>query len=155
MIPSRRRVGWWEFSARLFSPLCWRCSTPRPRLYHFQLAYSGFEHAQVVLGGESFVALAEGLQNALWALVGCRNSTAATSLSAAFCNLIQPRARVDTVRKRQKAAVQHSILESSLAHPCQPHDRPRGELWVDVGSRERRWRGAADVSSGVLGPQAA
>ena len=25
---SRRRVGWCEFSARLFSPLCWRCSTP-------------------------------------------------------------------------------------------------------------------------------
>ena len=35
------------------------------RLYHFRLSYSGFEHAQVVLGGESFVALAEGLQNAL------------------------------------------------------------------------------------------
>jgi hypothetical protein len=31
-------------------------------------AFSGFEHAHVVLGGESFVALAEGLQNALWAL---------------------------------------------------------------------------------------
>ncbi len=35
------------------------------RLYHFRLAFSGFEHAHVVLGGESFVALAEGLQNAL------------------------------------------------------------------------------------------
>lgn len=34
-------------------------------LYHFRLAYSGFEHAHVVLGGESFVALAEGLQKAL------------------------------------------------------------------------------------------
>jgi hypothetical protein len=34
------------------------------RLYHFRLAYSGFEHAHVVLGGESFVALAAGLQNA-------------------------------------------------------------------------------------------
>jgi len=47
------------------------------RLYHFRLAFSGFEHAHVVLGGESFVALAEGLQNARW--VGCRNSTAATA----------------------------------------------------------------------------
>jgi hypothetical protein len=34
-------------------------------LYHFRLAYSGFQHAHVVLGGESFIALAEGLQNAL------------------------------------------------------------------------------------------
>ena len=40
------------------------------RLYHFRLAFSCFEHAHVVLGGESFVALAEGLQNALWALGG-------------------------------------------------------------------------------------
>ena len=40
------------------------------RLYHFRLAYSGFEHAHVILGGESFVALAEGLQNALWLLGG-------------------------------------------------------------------------------------
>jgi hypothetical protein len=34
------------------------------RLYHFHLAFPGFEHAHVVLGGESFVALAEGLQKA-------------------------------------------------------------------------------------------
>src|ERR1700737_2539399 len=40
------------------------------RLSHFRLAFSGFAHAHVVLGGESFVALAEGLQNALWALGG-------------------------------------------------------------------------------------
>ena len=33
------------------------------KLYHFRLAYSGFEHAHVVLGGDSFVALAEGLQS--------------------------------------------------------------------------------------------
>jgi hypothetical protein len=30
------------------------------RLYRFRLLYSGFEHAHVVLGGESYVALAEG-----------------------------------------------------------------------------------------------
>jgi hypothetical protein len=29
------------------------------RLYHFRLQFSGFEHAHVVLGGESFVALAD------------------------------------------------------------------------------------------------
>lgn len=40
------------------------------RLYHFALAYSGWEHAAVVLGGESFTALAEHLQDALWALGG-------------------------------------------------------------------------------------
>ncbi len=39
------------------------------RIYHFRLPFSGFESAHVVLGGESFVALAEGLQNALWAII--------------------------------------------------------------------------------------
>ena len=57
------------------------------RLYHFRLAFSGFEHAHVVLGGESFVALAEGLQNALWALGGVPHEHRSDSLSAAFRNL--------------------------------------------------------------------
>ena len=47
-------------------------------LNHFRLALSGFEHAHVVLGGESFVALAEGLQNALWALGGVPEHIAET-----------------------------------------------------------------------------
>ena len=57
------------------------------RLYHFRLAYSGFEHAHVILGGESFVALAEGLQNALWSLGGAPLEHRSDSLSAAFRNL--------------------------------------------------------------------
>ena len=57
------------------------------RLYHFRLAFSGFEHAHVVLGGESFVALAEGLQNALWVLGGAPREHRSDSLSAAFRNL--------------------------------------------------------------------
>jgi hypothetical protein len=57
------------------------------RLYHFRLSFSGFEHAHVVLGGESFVALAEGLQNALWSLGGVPEQHRSDSLSAAFRNL--------------------------------------------------------------------
>ena len=57
------------------------------RLYHFRLAYSGFQHAHVVLGGESYVALAEGLQNALWTLGGVPRDHRTDSLSAAFKNL--------------------------------------------------------------------
>jgi len=56
-------------------------------LYHFRLAYCGFEHVHVVLGGESYVALAEGLQNALWALGGVPREHRSDSLSAAFRNL--------------------------------------------------------------------
>jgi len=57
------------------------------RLYHFVLAYSGWEHAAVVLGGESFTALAENLQNALWTLGGVPQEHRTDSLSAAYRNL--------------------------------------------------------------------
>jgi hypothetical protein len=59
------------------------------RLYHFRLAFSGWEQAHVVLGGESFVALATGLQNALWSLGGAPAEHRSDSLSAAFRNLEQ------------------------------------------------------------------
>jgi hypothetical protein len=49
------------------------------RLYHSRLIWSGFEHAHGILGGESYVALAEGLQNALWTLAARRPSIAATA----------------------------------------------------------------------------
>ena len=57
------------------------------RLYHFRLIWSGFEHVHVILGGESYVALAEGLQNALWAVGGAPVEHRSDSLSAAFRNL--------------------------------------------------------------------
>ena len=62
--------------------------TPLPhRLYHFRLVFSGFEHGHVVLQGESFVALAAGLQDALWSLGGVPEEHRTDSLSAAFRNL--------------------------------------------------------------------
>src|SRR5580693_6181898 len=68
------------------------------RLYHFRLVYSGFEHAHVILGGESYVALAEGLQNALWTLGGAPREHRSDSLSAAFRNL-DKEAREDLTRR--------------------------------------------------------
>ena len=52
------------------------------RLYHFRLPFSGFESAHVVLGGESFVALAEGLQNALCKLGGAPQQHRSDSLGS-------------------------------------------------------------------------
>jgi hypothetical protein len=57
------------------------------RLYHFRLPFFGFEHAHVVLGGESFVALAEGLHDALWTLGGAPQQHLSDSLSVAFRNV--------------------------------------------------------------------
>ena len=79
------------------------------RLYHFRLAFSGFEHAHVVLGGESFVALAEGLQNALWALGGAPREHRSDSLSAAFRNL-DADARED-LTSRYNALCAHYLME--------------------------------------------
>src|SRR6202161_3973571 len=75
------------------------------RLYHFRLAFSGFEHSHVVLGGESFVALAEGLQNALWALGGTPREHRSDSLSAAFCNL--DRAAHEDLTRRYQGFMRH------------------------------------------------
>lgn len=58
-------------------------------LYHFVLAFSRWEHAEVVEGGESFEALSRGLQNALWQAGGVPREHRSDSLSAAFKNLKQ------------------------------------------------------------------
>ncbi|MCX2862254.1 IS21 family transposase [Paucibacter sp. PLA-PC-4] len=56
-------------------------------LYHFVLAFSRWEHTEVVEGGESFEALSKGLQNALWQAGGAPQEHRSDSLSAAFKNL--------------------------------------------------------------------
>ena len=56
-------------------------------LYHFRLAYSGWCHIKVILSGESFSALSEGFQDALWRLGGVPLEHRTDSLSAAFKNM--------------------------------------------------------------------
>jgi hypothetical protein len=98
------------------------------RLYHFRLAFCGWEYAHVVLGGESFVALAEGLQNALWAL-----GAAPLEHRSDSC-IPQPRPR------RPKGS--HPTLRSAvrpLPHDAQPQQSR-------CGARERRDRELARPS---------
>lgn len=101
------------------------------RLYHFRLACSGFEHAHVILGGESYVALAEGLQNALWTLGGAPREHRSDSLSAAFRNLDQ-QAR-DDLTTRYEALCAHYGMQPSrnnrgLAHENGAIESPHGHL---------------------------
>jgi len=56
------------------------------RFFHFRLPFSGWCHTEVVHGGESFVALCEGLQNALAACGGVPAEHRSDSLSACFRN---------------------------------------------------------------------
>ncbi len=78
-------------------------------LYHFRMAYSGFEYGHVILGGESFSALAVGLQNALFALGGVPMRHRTDSLSAAFRNL--DRAAIDDLTTRYAALCAHFDME--------------------------------------------
>jgi hypothetical protein len=101
------------------------------RLYHFRLAYSGFEHAHVVLGGESFVALAEGLQNALWSLGGTPKEHRTDSLSAAFCNLDQ-NAQDDLTRRYEELCSHYGMTPTrnnpGIAHENGAIEGPHGHL---------------------------
>ena len=56
------------------------------RLFHFRLPFSGWCHVAVIHGGESFVALAESLQNALALCGGVPAEHRTDSLSACFRN---------------------------------------------------------------------
>ena len=91
------------------------------RLYHFRLPFSGFEHAHVVLGGESFVALAEGLQNALWALGGVPEQHRTDSLSAAFRNL-DVEAKED-LTTRYEAFCAHYGMTPTRNNPGVSHEK--------------------------------
>ncbi len=56
-------------------------------IYHYRLGYSGWQYAQIIQGGESFIALSEGLQNALAACGGVPKQHRTDSLSAAYRNM--------------------------------------------------------------------
>jgi len=101
------------------------------RLYHFRLAFSGYEHAHVVLGGESFVALAEGLQNALWHLGGAPREHRSDSLSAAFRN-IAPEVEEDWTERYAALCAHYGMAASrnnrGLAHENGAVEGPHGHL---------------------------
>ena len=100
-------------------------------LYHFRLPWSGFAHAQVVLGGESFTALAEGLQGALWHLGGAPREHLTDSLSAAFCNL--RREAAEDLTERYRALCAHYSMAATrnnrgVAHENGAIEGPHGHL---------------------------
>lgn len=90
------------------------------RLYHFALACSGWDYAEVVLGGESFTALAVGLQNALWALGGAPCEHRTDSLSAAFRNIERDAAEDQT--RRYEALCAHYGMRATRNNPGVAHE---------------------------------
>lgn len=64
-------------------------------LYQFRLAHSGWRHVHIVQGGESYSALADGLQNALHTLGGAPREHRTDSLSAAYVNNVEKQRLTD------------------------------------------------------------
>ena len=88
------------------------------RLYQFAFAHSGWRHARVVLGGESFQALATGLQEALWMAGGVPQEHRTDSLSAAFNNL----AEREELTKRYQALCDHYGLRPTRNNAGVSHE---------------------------------
>ncbi len=88
------------------------------RLYQFALAHSGWRHVSIITSGESFMALSEGLQGALWALGGVPEEHRTDSLSAAFNNL----ADEQTLNKRYESLCEHYGLRATRCNPGQSNE---------------------------------
>ncbi|HEU0150800.1 MAG TPA: IS21 family transposase [Bradyrhizobium sp.] len=119
------------------------------RLYHFVLAYSAWEHAEPVLGGESFSALAVGLQNALWSLGGVPVEHRSDSLSAAFRNLDDD-ARVDQTRRYEALCAHYDMTptrnNTGVAHENGAVESQHGHLKRGV-TQALLLRGSVDFES--------
>jgi hypothetical protein len=99
-------------------------------LYHYRLGYSGWQYAQIIQGGESFIALSEGLQNALTACGGVPHQHRTDSLSAAYRNMGGRRSknltrlydelcehyRLEPTRNNKGIAHENGAIESSHGH---------------------------------------
>lgn len=105
-------------------------------LYHFRLAFSGWCHARVVLGGESFTALAEGLTSALERLGGAPAEHRTDSLSAAYRNL-DAVAQAD-MTERYEALCEHYGMDASRNNRGRGHEN--GAIESPHGHLKRRMR---------------
>ena len=123
------------------------------RLYYFRLAFSGFEHAHVVLGGEVFVAPAEGLQNALWALGGVPEQHRSDSLSAVLQPLSRCPARPH--RRDEELCAHYGMTPSrnnrGVAHENGSIDGSHGHL-KNVLRDELLLRGSREFETRCLSP---
>ena len=89
-------------------------------LYHYWLAYSKWEYTGVILGGESFTALAENFQNALWSCGGVSETHRTDSLSAAYKNL--PNKEQEDFTNRYKELCAHYNIEPTRNNKGVSHE---------------------------------
>lgn len=117
-------------------------------LYHFRLPWSGFRHAEAVLGGESFTALATGLQTALWSLGGAPGEHRTDSLSAGFRNRRTDDAEDMTERYRllcRHYGMKPSRNNRGIAHENGAIESAHGHLKREIADA-LALRGSADFA---------
>jgi Mu transposase-like protein len=91
-------------------------------VYHFVLTYSNWE-AVTICASESFEALSDGLQNALWELGGVPRRHRSDSLSAAVNNLSAKR----EFQSRYRGLLDHYGLAGERINVRQPHENGDSE----------------------------
>jgi transposase InsO family protein len=141
MFRQRHEPGHWGISdfTRLKRVSITLGGKPFPHLlYHFRLAYSGWCDVKVIRGGESYPALAEGLQQALIRLGGVPEEHRTDSLSAAFKNLTEDEKK--DITKRYKALCEHYGMVASRNNPGRGHEN--GSIESPHGHLKRRIRQA-------------
>jgi hypothetical protein len=113
-------------------------------LYQFRLAYSGWRDVHIIRGGESYSALADGLQRALHKLGGAPKEHRTDSLSAAYVNTKAKQRLTDDY----EALCQHYSLRPTRNNLGISHEN--GAIETANGSLKRRieqamkLRGSAD-----------
>ena len=103
-------------------------------LYHYRLAYSGWQYVQIVQGGESFVALAQGLQKALTRCGGSPKFHRTDSLSAAYRNLNHQ--TQEDVTQRYEELCAHYQMQPTRNNRGQSHEN--GSIESPHGHFKRR-----------------
>jgi hypothetical protein len=100
-------------------------------VYHFVLTYSNWETGTICFS-ESFEALSEGLQNALWELAGVPKAHRTDRLTAA----VQKPDHPEEFTQRYEALLKHYRLEGVKTRPSSPHEIG------DVEQRHHRFKRA-------------
>ena len=118
-------------------------------IYHYRLSYSGWQYAQIIQGGESFIALSEGLQNALHASGGAPQQHRTDSLSAAYKNARGQHRKVLTGYYEELC--EHYRLEPTrnnkgIAHENGAIESPHGHLKNRI-TQALYLRGSSDFAS--------
>jgi transposase InsO family protein len=101
-------------------------------LYQFRLAHSGWRHVHIVQGGESYSALADGLQSALHTLGGAPKEHRTDSLSAAYVNNAEKQRLTDDYQ----ALCQHYGMIPTTNNVGVSHEN--GAIEAPHGSLKRR-----------------